>query len=802
MTLSIADFTLGTSPRPPGILTITLHEGAGFSTVDCYRQISNNDLSSDATKAHPSQYLGGSFVYALLNYEMSQVTVESFFGTSEGPTWGVGYYAERELFVPCLADLTVHLYIGGHSTVDQDIFLGMTRVNLFERYKTPESLWLELQDGAGRIRVSFKYRHIEDKPLKYADFKYITKLGKPHTVSYGMEADQKTFVEKKIDITKAQYITTKQPQINHPFIAPLSLTFNLQGTLYLLSPFVSGGHLFRHIQKQRSFDIERSRLYTAEILCALDYLHNTHGIISWLKPENVLLDSLGHIVLCGFSLFTRERDTYTMPEYPAPELLLNHGKSKSADWWTLGIFLYEMLIGLPAYFHDDPKMIYQRILNLDQPIEFPESIPPTAKDIITKLLDPRPERRLGANGGAPEIKAHPFFDDVDWHKLDLREYRPPFRPNYVMWSFGRYGFPISMPDEFDGFQYNKPLLRRNTIIENNSSTLKRKVETYQVVVDDGWELIWENGLRTFYFYNRYTEAKQPIPQAVAPNDNTSNATTPRQAQKQAVLEAALRAGYNHAISQLLEYGVDLNTNIFVTSTAGGKSPLEWATEHENYNLVALFLDMGADAGFSTLKTAMDKRNHNIIKAVVQKSNRIASTRALGLAIDQQDITMVTFLLENGVQCNFQEEDRPSPEYRPSGSAFDHDCPLYHGSWPQEFIPPLVRAVKHGYIDIARLLLNYGADVNIGYHDLGWDLTESHERGAISFSCGRVIQLAMELGHLEIAQLLLASGADIDLIHPTWCVPGHECHPGSRAVYQKVTASLRVAAKNKGQMATM
>ena len=118
------------------------------------------------------------------------------------------------------------------------------------------------------------------------------------------------------------------------------------------------------------------------------------------------------------------------PEYLAPELLLGQGYTKTVDWWTLGVLLYEMLTGLPPYYDENTNEMYRKILS--EPLHFPgpEIVPPAAKDLLTQLLDRRPERRLGANG-ASEIKAHQFFHSIDWRKLLQRKYEPSFKPNVV-----------------------------------------------------------------------------------------------------------------------------------------------------------------------------------------------------------------------------------------------------------------------------------------------------------------------------------------------------------------------------------
>ena len=118
------------------------------------------------------------------------------------------------------------------------------------------------------------------------------------------------------------------------------------------------------------------------------------------------------------------------PEYLAPELLLGQGYDKSVDWWTLGVLLYEMLTGLPPYYDENTNEMYRKILS--EPLHFPgpEIVPMPAKDLLIQLLDRRPEHRLGAKGPS-EIKAHPFFNAIDWRKLLQRRYDPTFKPNVV-----------------------------------------------------------------------------------------------------------------------------------------------------------------------------------------------------------------------------------------------------------------------------------------------------------------------------------------------------------------------------------
>lgn len=110
--------------------------------------------------------------------------------------------------------------------------------------------------------------------------------------------------------------------------------------------------------------------------------------------------------------------------------MLGNGYTKTVDWWTLGVLLYEMLTGLPPFYDENTNDMYRKILQ--EPLTFPSSdiVPPAARDLLTRLLDRDPQRRLGANGAA-EIKSHHFFANIDWRKLLQRKYEPSFRPNVV-----------------------------------------------------------------------------------------------------------------------------------------------------------------------------------------------------------------------------------------------------------------------------------------------------------------------------------------------------------------------------------
>ncbi|RFU72247.1 serine threonine- kinase gad8 [Trichoderma arundinaceum] len=766
---------------------VTLHEAVGLSAPDDYKELSNDSKHSHGL------CVGGlirckrcNLPQTLVEYDKRQIPLSRPLGTTENPKW-IRDYDTCKFYVRRFTELTISFYLchPNGSETSQDAFIGVARVNPFDALQEFESKWLMIEDGPGKVHVSFAYATLENEALKEEEFSYdLSDMAVSHS---GLLA------QCKKDDTKAKYferivstdrlslseLTSGLPsRINHPFISTTTRIFQSEHGLHLLSPFSSGGRLFNHPLEQKCFNVERSKIYLAEILCAVEYLHDVHEIFAWLKPRSVLLDENGHITLCGFGLFLSEishekpRIQHGWPEYPAPEMLLGQGEFRMADWWTLGIFLYTMLTGLSPFYDKDPGKVTDTILN--QPIQFPEHLPPDAQDIMVKLLNRDPKQRLGAHG-VSEIKTHPFFEGIHWHEILQRKHQPAFKPQHAAWHLEHHGVPNSLeppPSElFVPFSFGRMYPEHRRKVPRSHQEV--------ILADNDWDLVWEESdPRKFHFCNRRTGEKKPIPpQAAARStvrkaaqDDESIIAIPSRHQKLEVLGAALQAGYENVISQLLEYGVDLNVNII---GADRKSPLLWAVKHENLGLVRLFLDKGADANFfgsdypirdAPLSTAVRIGNQEIAEVLVGKTDRVASTRALCVAIDQDDPPMVKLLLANGVQCEYSEGDRPPP-YVPTDFGTT-DCRFGEEPDP-DYIPPLVRAVVYGNLDMVRLLLSYGADANVGYHDVSWIELQMEREELIKFGCGRVIHLAMELRQREMVQLLLDSGADIKLGRPAW-----------------------------------
>lgn len=210
----------------------------------------------------------------------------------------------------------------------------------------------------------------------------------------------------------------------HPFIVNLMFAFQTPHKFYLGLEYAAGGELMRHIRSEALFPIEDTRLYLAEITLALEHLHKNHVIYRDLKPENILLDNTGHIKLTDFGLSKRIGDDETAStlcgtaEYIAPEILRGEPYSYPADWWSMGILLYEILYDGTPFYDENQTDMFEKIKN-EEP-ELPKFGFKAANDLITKLLN----KDQNARPKVEEIKNHAFFRSVNWEKVYNKRVQP------------------------------------------------------------------------------------------------------------------------------------------------------------------------------------------------------------------------------------------------------------------------------------------------------------------------------------------------------------------------------------------
>ncbi|KAM6903029.1 microtubule-associated serine/threonine-protein kinase 3 [Xenentodon cancila] len=239
---------------------------------------------------------------------------------------------------------------------------------------------------------------------------------------------QQAFVERDI-LTFAE----------NPFVVSMYCSFETRRHLCMVMEYVEGGDCATLLKNMGPLPVDMARMYFAETVLALEYLHN-YGIVHRdLKPDNLLVTSMGHIKLTDFGLSKvglmnmttnlyeghiekdarefSDKQVCGTPEYIAPEVILRQGYGKPVDWWAMGIILYEFLVGCVPFFGDTPEELFGQVISDE--INWPdgEDAPPLdAQELITLLLRQNPLERMGT-GGAAEVKQHPFFHNLDWNGL-------------------------------------------------------------------------------------------------------------------------------------------------------------------------------------------------------------------------------------------------------------------------------------------------------------------------------------------------------------------------------------------------
>lgn len=308
---------------------------------------------------------------------------------------------------------------------------------------------------------------------------------------------QKQFRKASLTIHKKLVEQTKTERsilesVNrHPFIVNLYYAFQDCEKLYLILEYAQGGEIFHHLEMEKFFSEDVAAFYMAELILALDHLHNTVGVIYRdLKPENCLLDTEGHLLLTDFGLSKVGVDDPSTPggsrcnstgvgtiEYMAPEVIkgsdisaVGPGYGKACDWWSLGALGHDLMTGSPPFGGNNITKMQQNIIK--QKLSLPYYLSPDAKDLLLRLLRKEPGKRLGVKGKADIaiMKKHRFFRKLDWTKLANRELEAPIRPlitnpelaenfdkQFTGMAFSptddRSNGPLSSTDPFGGFSF-------------------------------------------------------------------------------------------------------------------------------------------------------------------------------------------------------------------------------------------------------------------------------------------------------------------------------------------------------------
>lgn len=353
------------------------------------------------------------------------------------------------------SELEISVYDAAHD----DMFLGQVRLMPDIRHSMPQprEQWCRLvgrvidENVSGEILIRFQFKSTKKRQYGPHDFEVLRLLGKGtfgqvYQVRkkdtkriYAMKVLSKKLIVKKNEIAHTigeRNILVTTATHSCPFIIGLKFSFQTPTDLYLVTDYMSGGELFWHLQKEGRFPEDRAKFYIAELVLALEYLHDHDIVYRDLKPENILLDANGNIALCDFGLSKADIKGRTntfcgTTEYLAPELLLDEsGYTKLVDFWSLGVLIFEMCCGWSPFYAEDNQKMYQKIAF--GKVKFPRDIlSPEGRSFVKGLLNRNPKHRLGAIDDGRELRAHPFFADIDWEALREKKVPPPFKPHLV-----------------------------------------------------------------------------------------------------------------------------------------------------------------------------------------------------------------------------------------------------------------------------------------------------------------------------------------------------------------------------------
>ncbi|KAK3905089.1 serine/threonine protein kinase-like protein [Staphylotrichum tortipilum] len=464
-------------PTKPGTLTMTLHEAEGLSLPRGKKFVFSRrrGLASGSWWAMSPVFLP----YAVVEFGGVRVRIAAVEGSGERPVWPGG-------------TTKYNFEVEGREGEDG------VEVGVFIRHPDPPPgeggwtgqkgvEWVKVEGGTGRVRMGVWF--VEEPPaaaeLTVDEFELLAVLGagtygrvmqvrkKDTGRIYALKAVPKLVL---VLCSKAQQAVDERlilAQINSLFTVPLEFAFQSPQKLYLGLVFINGGE-HEHRKRQHRFTVDSARLYMAELVCALECLHGAGILHRDLKPDNALLDGDGHVLPCDFGLSESAMFDDGAFNFVTPEVLRGESYRRGVDWWALGVVLYKMLTGKLPFYAGSPKLTLQRIS--EGPVGSSMHLmqmPAPARDLVLRLLDRDAATRLGVRGAA-EVRAHKFFEDIDWGKAVRKEYEMKFKPavlnpsdlnnfhqrftSQIPQDSVAEGRPLSSAEQdlFAGFSYARP----------------------------------------------------------------------------------------------------------------------------------------------------------------------------------------------------------------------------------------------------------------------------------------------------------------------------------------------------------
>lgn len=326
-----------------------------------------------------------------------------------------------------------------------------------------------------------EYLRIKRSKLALCDFNTLKTIGrgafgevklcqKKDTGSvYAMKILRKADMLEKDQIAHVRAERDVLVEADNPWIVRMHYSFQDTTNLYLVMEFLSGGDMMTMLMRYDTFSEDTTRFYIAEASLAIQSIHSLGFIHRDIKPDNLLLDARGHLKLSDFGLCTglkkahrtdfyrnldfKSKDgrpgsgldaktraktwkrnrrhlaysTVGTPDYIAPEVFVQTGYNRMCDWWSLGVIMFEMLVGYPPFCSDSPQETYRKVMNWRETLVFPPecTLTPEAEDLVRQFCT-EPRVRMG-NNGMDQIRAHPFLAGTPWDTI--RDIKAPIDPN-------------------------------------------------------------------------------------------------------------------------------------------------------------------------------------------------------------------------------------------------------------------------------------------------------------------------------------------------------------------------------------
>lgn len=300
---------------------------------------------------------------------------------------------------------------------------------------------------------------------------------------YAIKVIPKTLLRQKNEVQRTLVERDILLKMNSPYMTKFFFSIIEEHNLYLVMEYLPGGDLFSLLNMVASFDENSSKIYTAQIVMALQFLRENSIIHRDLKPNNILVDSTGHLKLIDFGLsyigmmdrsITSSETFVGTPGYASPEVVLGQSHTFTADYWALGSILYEFLVGEPPFFGDSPAEIFQNTIKGHYDEENIKEFSPEVQDLIRKLLCLDPSKRIGASS-IEEIKNHPWFKGIDWEHIE--DISLPFIPELNGKTDTSYFIP---PDEDISKEIGEDILDDIKIC-NNKSSMENEMKQFSSV---------------------------------------------------------------------------------------------------------------------------------------------------------------------------------------------------------------------------------------------------------------------------------------------------------------------------------